>query len=83
MSARSLKRNMVLNQKINNHKLSKLSNNLSFKEIRVGATKDQEEVAVNTQNTLRSEVDRTIFMKSDADKEFVKVMKVRTKDQLK
>lgn len=82
MSVRTLKRNMITNQKINIVEIFRVANNIKSKSTKTDYSSQQEEVATFAQRTLREPVDITVFKKSEADKEFVKVMKVRTKGQL-
>ena len=80
MSKQSLKQRMSINQKDNRMKLEKYQANYSKVTNHINLNHQQEEVASFTQNTLREKVDTSVFMKSKEDKEFIKVMKTRTKD---
>lgn len=79
MSKQSLNNLKSINQKDNRRALEKL--NISYSQVKnVGTLNNQQdEVARFAQNTLREQVDKIVFAKSKEDREFIKVMKSRTK----
>ncbi len=79
MSTKSMKSLMVKNQKENRMQLEKIASNLGFKKISVGHSREQEEVAEFTANTLRSQIDTKIFAKSKVDKDLVSLAKAQYK----
>lgn len=70
-----MKANMAKNQKTNRMVLDKLSTNIGFKKINVGYTKEQEEVAAFTANTVRKPIDTSVFIKSKEEKKLIKEVK--------
>ena len=83
MSTKSMKRNLLVNQKANIVELSRVANNMKAKENKADYTAKQEELAEFTAKTTIIPVDSSVFSKSSKELDAVSIAKSSFKQNSK